>query len=62
MKQPHQPDPSPPHGRRVPEYVVEVWVSQQLKERIRRLGLITADPGQRAPQNEPSGAELEAEP
>ena len=53
MKQPRQPDPSPPPGTRVPEYVVEVWVSRQLKDRIRRLGVITADSGQRAPQNEP---------
>ena len=58
MKQPRQPDPSPPLGRRPPEYVV----GQQLKERIRRIGVTTANPGQREPKNEPLGAELEAEP
>jgi hypothetical protein len=61
MKRPRQPDPSPPPGTRPPEYVMEVWVSPQLKDRICRP---TARAGQKQldPQNEAPQEELEAEP
>ena len=62
MKRPRQADPSPSPGRRPPEYVVEAWVSQQLKDRIQRLDVIPADLARPAPQKEPPEPELEAEP
>jgi hypothetical protein len=60
-KNPPGRDPSPPPKTRPPEYLVEAWVSEQLKEKIRRLD---AAPGRsrgaehrRAPE-----PDLEAEP
>jgi len=61
MKRPPRPDPGPPPGTRPPEYVMEVWVSPQLKDRIRpaatRAGQKQPHPQGKAPQ-----LELEAEP
>jgi hypothetical protein len=61
MTRPPQPDPSPPPGTRPPEYVIEAWVSPQLKDRIRRPAARTGQkqphPRSKAPQ-----PELEAEP
>ena len=61
MNQPHQPDPSPPPGTRPPEYVIEAWVSAQLKDRIRRLAAHTGQ-RQRDLQDEVAQPDLEAEP
>ncbi len=38
VKQPKDRDPDRPHGSRPPEYVVQLWVSQQLRDRIQGLG------------------------
>ncbi len=62
MTQPQNPDPAPTPGARSPEYVVEAWVSQQLKDRIRRLAATAADPWQADPQGRAPEPELEAEP
>jgi hypothetical protein len=61
MKRPRQSEPGPPPGTRPPEYVIELWVSPQLKDRIRRP---TARMGQGQPdlQSEARQEELEAEP
>jgi hypothetical protein len=61
MTRPQQPDPSPAPGSRPPEYVVEAWVSPQLKDRIRRPGATLANPEQPDPQREIPEPELEAE-
>jgi hypothetical protein len=65
MTQPQAGDADRPQrtGRRPPEYVIETWVSEQLRNRIQRNGMSLAQALQvedtlaRAPQ-----AELEAEP
>ena len=62
MKRPRQPDPSSLPGTRPPEYVIEAWISPQLKDRIRRpiairTGQKQLDPQSEAPQQEPE-AEL----
>jgi hypothetical protein len=62
MKRSRQPDLSPPPGTRPPEYVIEAWVSPQLKDRIRRPTATRTDQRQPDPQREPSQPELEAEP
>lgn len=62
MNQPHHPDPSPLPGTRPPEYVIEAWVSVQLKDRIRRLAATRTDQRQRDLQGETPQRELEAEP
>ncbi len=62
MRQPQNRDPAPAPGTRTPDYVVEAWVSQQLKDRIRRLGATPAEPGQADPQGRAPEPELEAEP
>lgn len=60
-KQPPDRDPSPPPGIRPPEYVVEAWASEQLKDKIRLLDAAPANSRQaehvRAPE-----PDLEAEP
>ena len=61
MKQPHHPAPNPAPGTRSPEYVIEAWVSPQLKDRIRRAAT-RADPERPELQGEAQQAELEAEP
>jgi hypothetical protein len=53
-----QPDPSPPHGTRPPEYVIELWVSPQLTERTRpaaRKGHRQPGPQSQARQHQPEG-------
>jgi hypothetical protein len=62
MKRPHQPNPTPPAGTRPPEYVIEVWVSPQLKGRIRRTTATRTGQKQLDPQSEAQREELEAEP
>jgi hypothetical protein len=62
MKQPHDRNASATPGIRPAEYVVEGWVSQQLKDKIRRLGAAPADPGQAGAPNRAPEPELEAEP
>jgi hypothetical protein len=61
MKRPRRADPSPPAGTRPPEYVIEAWVSPQLKERIHRPTARTVR-RQPQPQSEVRQQELEAEP
>ena len=64
MKQPPRRQASPPPpGTRPPEYVVETWVSKQLRDRIQRTGPSLAE-ALHAPDTQPRApeAELEAEP
>ena len=61
MKQPPGPDPSPRPGTRPPEYVVETWVSEQLKDKIRRLDATPAHSRQTGRERAPE-PDLEAEP
>ncbi len=62
MNRPRQPDTSAPPGTRPPEYVIEAWVSAQLKDRIRRVAAAPTGQRQADPQGEAPLAELEAEP
>ena len=61
MKQPSDHDPGPAPGTRPPEYVAELWVSHQLKDKIHHL-----DPNPSAAtvarNIRPPMPELEAEP
>ena len=63
MKQPQDRDAGHTPGTRPPEYVIELWVSRQLRDRIQRHGrslaeaLQAADTQARAPE-----PDLEAEP
>jgi hypothetical protein len=54
-KQPPGREPSPPPGTRAPEYVVQAWVSEQLKDKIRRLEATPAS-------SRPAGCERAPEP
>ncbi len=58
-----QREPNPPPGTRPPAYVVELWVSEQLRDRIQRNGWSLAEAlriaDERPEQGEP---DLEAEP
>jgi hypothetical protein len=50
-------DASPLPGTRPPEYVIELWVSPQLRERIQRTGAAAAEagrPGDRQPGSGPA--------
>ena len=50
-------------GRRRPDYVIETWVSQQLRDRIQRQGASLAEVLQQTDaQTAEPDAELEAEP
>jgi hypothetical protein len=55
----------PPRGTRPPDYVIVTWVSAQLRERIRNLGM-SLDEALRAGKNKPEpddrDADREAEP
>ncbi len=59
MTRPRQPDPSPQPGTRAPEYVIELWVSPQLQDRIHRpttrAGHRPLNPPSEAPKEEPAG-------
>ena len=63
VKQPQDRDAGHTPGTRPPEYVIELWVSKQLRDRIQRYGRSLAEAEQapdaqtRAPQ-----PDLEAEP
>lgn len=43
MKSPPGRDISPEPGTRPPEYVIETWVSKQLRDRIQRTGISLAE-------------------
>jgi hypothetical protein len=60
-KQPPYRDPSSSPGTRPPEYVVEAWVNEQLKEKIRRLDAAPANSRQTEHRRAPE-PDLEAEP
>ena len=62
MNRPRQPDNSPSPGIRPPEYVIEAWVSAQLKDRTHRVAATRTGQRQGDPQGEASQPELEAEP
>jgi len=53
---------TPAPGTRPPEYVIELWVSDQLKDRIRRLSPTPADPARAQLPGRAPEQELEAEP
>jgi hypothetical protein len=67
MKQPRDRDTGRTPGTRPPEYVIETWVSEQLRDRIQRTGkslaeaLQATDTHTHAQRRAPE-AELEAEP
>jgi hypothetical protein len=59
----HQRDPGPPPGGRPPAYVVELWVSEQLRDRAQRNGRSLAEgPEAQGPQDRPGEPDFEAEP
>jgi hypothetical protein len=60
-KQPPGRDPSPPSGTRAPEYVMEAWVSEQLKDKIGHLNVTPASSRQAGRECAPD-PDLEAEP
>jgi hypothetical protein len=63
MRQPLDRGPAPAPGTRPPEYVIELWVSEQLRDQLERSGISLAEalriPGKSAAAPEP---DLEAEP
>jgi hypothetical protein len=60
VMKPQQPDVGPPPGARPPTYVVELWVSEQLRDRLQRNGQSLAEvEDARRESGEP---DLEAEP
>ena len=67
MKHPPRRDASPPPGTRHPEYVLEVWVSPQLRDRIQHTGAAPAEAGRAGKgrpreRTSPQLEDLEAEP
>ena len=60
-KQPPDRDPSPPPGTKAPEYVVEAWISERLKDKIRRFESTPASSRQAGRERAPE-PDLEAEP
>jgi hypothetical protein len=62
MKQPPGPGPRPAPGTRPPEYVAEIWVSHQLKDKIRHLDAAPDDAARAGRHIRPPEPELEAEP
>ena len=62
MKQHPDHDPSPAPGTRPPEYVAELWVSHQLKDKIHHLDAARSTAGKAGRQIRPPEPELEAEP
>jgi hypothetical protein len=67
MKQPRGRGGSPQPGTRPPEYVIEVWVTKQLRERLQRNGKslaeILQEPGDEKRETDRSPlADMEAEP
>jgi hypothetical protein len=62
-KPPDRPEVSADTGRRRPDYVIEAWVSEELRDRIQRRGASLAEILQQAdPQAREPDIELEAEP
>jgi hypothetical protein len=58
---PRRDDASPPPGTRPPEYVIELWVSPQMRDRKQRTRAASAEAGrpkERQPR-EPNGPQLE---
>ena len=62
MKQPSDHDPRPAPGTRPPEYVAELWVSHQIKDKIHHLDPAAPGAAQAARPIRPPEPELEAEP
>jgi len=67
MKQPRDREARRAPGTRPPEYVIETWVSEQLRDRIQRTGKSLAEALQATDthpytQTHTPEAELEAEP
>jgi hypothetical protein len=62
MTRPRQPDPSPQPGTRPPEYVIELWVSPQLQDRIHRpttrAGQRPLNPQREARKEQPQGERI----
>jgi lambda repressor-like predicted transcriptional regulator len=59
----HQRDPGPPPGTRPPAYMVELWVSQQLRDRTQRNSRSLAEALEaEVPQDRPGEPDFEAEP
>jgi hypothetical protein len=61
VKQPSDRDPRPEPGTRPPEYVAELWISHQLKDKIHHLDP-TPGIAKVARHIRPPERELEAEP
>jgi hypothetical protein len=63
MKPQQKTDANVPPGTRPPAYVVELWVSEQLRDRTQRNGRSLAEALQlEEAQRQPDEPELEAEP
>ena len=63
MREPRDRHPALTPGTRPPEYVIETWVSERLRDRIQRNGTSLAEALQATDtQKRPPEAELEAEP
>ena len=62
VKQPSDREPRPAPGTRPPEYVAELWVSHQLKDKIHHLDPARSTAGKAGRQIRPPEPELEAEP
>jgi hypothetical protein len=62
VKQPSDHVPGPAPGTRPPEYVAELWVSHQLKDKIHHLDPAPGAAGKAGGQIRPPEPELEAEP
>jgi hypothetical protein len=60
MKPQQQTDTGPPLGARPPAYVVELWVSEQLRDRLQRNGQSLAEV--KDARRESGEPDLEAEP
>ena len=59
----HQRDPGPPPGSRPPAYVVELWVSEQLRDRTQRSGRSLAQALEaQGPPDRPGEPDFEVEP
>ena len=59
----HQRELGPTPGTRPPAYAVELWVSEQLRDRTRRNGRSLAEALEaEVPQDRPGEPDLEAEP
>ena len=62
VKQPSDHEPRPAPGTRPPEYVAELWVSHQIKDKIHHLDPAAPGAAEVARQIQAPEPELEAEP